>query len=488
MPLLRKAVVGPERRNPCTHMTMTRLYDAYGSFKCAICNKHPAIGWLYRCTQDTAGFLPESDFTNESPVATARPGQDVTAHSLSPSVIKAIGQGLYTDDQVKKLIQLKQGVRNHVMSQHPEASRPATSSTFSTTSSSSSDGNCTFSTIPQSTTFSTTSSTSSDEEIKQAYDWKELQKVWMSEPAMTPPEPRLQLSTPYLHPVTLLSQRATTVSTPEPCNFMTCHTCRPTYRERAYPSLDDIVSNPTNMPPLWELQNQRVSDARVVAQIGLPKLDRSRFYAQSGNVALPSSRTLPGIVIDDTDGEVDICDESSGQYEPYVVPGRVYVPGDPNYVDPCADRTSDTKAASSPNKRSSFRESLRKVIARAWGEDSASTDSSTSTSESGAEAHNRPQARSRASSSLLFHRHRSRSSTLSFSESPGARIVDTTSLQDSVVLMVATNTPLPLTPSSNRFNLSGVPDGGVGHERMNNENSCLSPADIITQARAEEQD
>jgi hypothetical protein len=461
-------------------MTMTRLFDAYGSFKCAICHKHPSIGWLYRCTQDTGGFLPESDFTDELPIATAHPDQDVTTHSLSTSVIKAIGDGVYTDAQVKKLIQLKEGVRNLVLSQQPEANRPATSSTFSTTSSSSSDGNCTFSTIPQSTTFSTNSSTSLDEEIKKAYDWKELQKIWMSEPSMAPPEPRLQSLPPSPPPVAPLPQRPTGVPATQPCNFMTCHTCRPTYRERASPSLEDVLNKPTQMPPVWELQNRRVSDARIVARIGSAKLNRSRLYAQTDNVALKSSRTLPGIVINDTDREVDIGDESTGEYMRYVAPRKIYPPGNPDYAATYEDRSDDTKAASSPSKRGSFRHSIRKVLARARGEESAATDSSTS--ESGAESQTRPQPRSRASSSLLFHRRRSRSSTLSFFETPGARIVDTDSLQESVMLMVATNTPLPQTPSTNRFSGGPGVEGNVGHKRVNSEGSYFPTTDAVTRA------
>ena len=483
---MRRAVVGPERRNPCTHMTMTRLYDAYGSFKCNICHKHPSLGWLYRCTQDTGGVLPESDFTEKPPIGKERPVQDVTTHSLSSSVIKAIGEGHYTGDQIKKLIQLKEGVRNLVLSPHqPEYTRPATSSTFSTSSSSSSDGDCTFSTIPQSTTFSTTSSTSLDDEIKQAYDWKELQKIWMSEPSTLPPEPRIQSLPPSLLSVQPLPQRLADVATEKPCSFMTCHTCRPTYRERAYPSLDDILNKPTQMPPVWEVQNRRVSDARIVARMGLPKLDRTRFYAQANNVALQSSRTIPDIVIDDTDAEVDCYDPSSGEYMAYMAPGRISTPANPSMsIEPKENHSFSAKGANSPSKRSGFRQSIRKVISTVRRDEVPSTDSSTgtSTSESSVDLQIRPQPRSRASSSLLFHRRRSRSSTLSFIETPGARIVDTSLLQESVTLMVATNTPLPPTPRTNGFNLVPATNVNVDTESVNHQGSYFPPFGITSQA------
>jgi hypothetical protein len=428
---------------------MTRLFDGYGSFKCDICHKHPSIGWLYRCTQDFGGFLPESDFNGGLPNSREPPGQDVTTHSLSPSVIKAIGEGHYTDDQVKKLVQLKEEVRNIVLSHQPQDTRPPTSSTFSTSSSSSSDGDGTFSTIPQSTTFSTTSSTSLDEEIKQAYDWRELQKIWMSEPSTAPPQPRIPAIPSSLPPADRVPQLLPALLTTQPCNFMTCHTCRPTYRDRAYPSMEEMLREPTQLPPVWELQNRRVSDAYIVAKIGFPKIDPNRFYAQKNLAALRSSRTLPGIVIDDTDGELDCYDATTGGYVPYVAPGKIHVSNIRCETAAPCDYADYMEKAESPNKRSSLRQTLRNMLSRTRTEDNTSTDSSASTS--GSEPLSRPRTRPRASSPLLFQRRRSRSSTLSFVETPGARIVDTSPLQESVMLMVATNTPLPETPGTNRF-------------------------------------
>lgn len=153
MPLIRRSLTAPERRNPCTHMTMTRLYDPTLIFKCSLCHKQPNIGWLYRCTQDTGGFIPESDFTDKPPVRGSRPfSLDVTTHSLSSSIIQAIGEGQYTDEQVKRLIEQKQAVKDLVVSQQQQGDfRPPTSSTYSTASSSSSDGGGTLSTLPQNT-------------------------------------------------------------------------------------------------------------------------------------------------------------------------------------------------------------------------------------------------------------------------------------------------------------------------------------------------
>lgn len=506
MPLIRKAVLSPERRNPCTHMTMTRIYDVYGSFKCIVCQKHPSIGWLYRCTQDTGGFLPESEFTDHPSHRRSRLDREVATHSLSSSVIRAIGEGHYTDDQVKRLIDLKEGVRELVMSQHSEDGRPATSSTFGTasSSSSSSDGDCTFSTMPQSTTFSTNSSTSLDEEIKQAYDWKELQKVWMSEPSMTPPEPRIQSSPPSLPPADPLPPRPVLThvvpavpAVPilplrQPCTFKICATCRPTYRERAYQSLENVLNKPVQMPPIWEMQNRRVSDVRIVAGIGLPKLDRSRFYSQQDLAALLSSRTLPGIVIDDTDNEEDylshptdetvanVPEDDSQPVEHGHNKGKF---GEsthiPNFKENNPNISSDKHSV---RKSSGFRHSVRNVLTRARREDVTTEGSSTNIPQSGIESQAQQQPKSRASSSLIFRRRRSRASTFSFVETPGARVVDTSPLQDSVMLMVATNTPLPQTPGMHGFNCVLRSDGDLTQDNTHAEESYLPPMHMITQA------
>ena len=465
MPLMRRTLLGPERRNPCTHIKVTRLFDPYGTFKCASCHKHPSLGWLYRCTQDTGGFLPESDFTDKPVLSGGHLGEDIMTYSLGSSIVKTIGEGHYTDDKATKIIKLKEGVRDLILSQIPQdtCTRPTTSSTFCTASSSSSDGDCTFSTIPQSTTFSTTSSTSLDEEIKKAYDWKELQKIWMSEPSVTPPEPRIPFQPVSLPPINPPPHRPITLLSTGPCNFMVCPTCRPTYRERAYPSLDDILSKPTQMPPIWEMQNRRISDAHVLAQIGIPKTIQPRFYAQK-NLTIQSTHSLPGIVIEDTEREMDCYNRIHQGYIECPVRENLDTPEmlcSPTF--PLEDQLDGFRATESSNKRSSLRQTLRKVLSKARGAEPLSTDSSTATSESGTEAPARRPPRSRASSSLLFHRRCSRSSTLSFLESPGTRVVDTSPLQESMMLMVATNTPLPPTPRVDGFGFStGYGEPGMG--------------------------
>ncbi|KIY03858.1 uncharacterized protein Z520_00549 [Fonsecaea multimorphosa CBS 102226] len=454
MPLLRRTVLGPERRNPCTHMTMTRLYDPYGSFKCSLCHKHPNIGWLYRCTQDTGGFLPESDLIDDPILPRGRPlDRHVTTHPLSSSIVKAIGDGQYPGQEVKKLIEQKEGDKDLVLPQlGPDERRPATASTVTTVSTTSSDGDRTLSTLPQSTTFSTNSSVELDEEIKAAYDWKELQKVWMSEPSVPPPAPRPKPSNPAnLPPHARLPYM-------QPCNFKICPTCRPTYRERAYQSLDEVLNTPIVLPPVWELQNRRVSDAGIVAGIGLPKLSQSRFYAQTDPANLQSFHSMPQIIIEHPETE----QENQNVRESYVM-------GDD------AERQQHHDYTHPPSStRSGFRHTVRKALARARLDDSPPTHSSTNKSESG-------ETQVQPSLSLIFRRRRSRTSTLSFAETHGGRIVDTSSLEDSVMLMLATNTPLPHTPTVAGFQLRQGTGYPRGSGRVNDRGNCLQSAEIFSQ-------
>ncbi|KIW86105.1 hypothetical protein Z517_01499 [Fonsecaea pedrosoi CBS 271.37] len=452
MPLLRRNILSPERRNPCTHMTMTRLYDPYGSFKCSLCHKHPNIGWLYRCTQDTGGFLPESDFTDEPVIPKGRTlGRDVNNQSLSNSIIKAIGQGQYTRQEVKKLIEQKERVRDLVLGQQEQdESRPTTASTFTTASTTSSDADGTVASLPQSTTFSTNSSTELDEEIKAAYDWKELQKVWMSEPSIPPPTPRPQPSTPAHFP-----QQHARLPYIQPCTFKICPTCRPTYRERAYQSLNQVLNKPIEFPPDWELQNRRVSDARVVAKMGVPKLPQPRFYAQTDPATLQSFHSIPDIVVDHPDPE-------------YRNMRRSFL-----MIDNAERRQHNDYTCPSSSTRSGFRQTVRKALAKARIEDSTSTNSSTNDSEPG-DSESQPR-------SLIFRRRRGRTPILSFAETHGGRVVDTSSLQDSVMLMLATNTPLPNTPTLAGFQCGPSMGYSGGSGPVNNHENCLRSVDIISQ-------
>lgn len=406
-----RRALNPERRNPCTHVTITRLFDQWGSFKCCLCHKHAEIGWLYRCTQDSNGFLPAGDFINDSHALTNKSTfQDVALHTLSSPIIKAISDGQYTDEQIKILIQQKEKVRDIILAQEP---RPVTASTATTSSSSASSSSSKYdspSTLLKSTTFSTTSTASLDEEIRKADDWNELQKVWMSEPTMPLPDS----TSPTLTQSHLTSHNP--VPALNACSFKICPTCRPTYRDRGFQSLNAILNSPVKVPPSWELENRPISDASVLAKVQVPShvqvsTTLSRFYTRLSKNGMQSAATLRSL--DNLDEELSFLRAEIAAVDKHSI-----------------------------RKRSGFRQTVRNALARARSEDSTKALS--------ANENEMPvqvgTVESRYSRSHIFGRPRSRP-TPSFIETHG-QLVDTSALQDSVMLMLASNTPLPHTPSA----------------------------------------
>ncbi|KEF55445.1 uncharacterized protein A1O9_08195, partial [Exophiala aquamarina CBS 119918] len=409
-----RRALNPERRNLCTHVTATRLFDQWGSLKCCLCHRHANIGWLYRCTQDSDGFLPATDFINGShALADKSPFQDVALHTLSPPIIKAIADGQYTDEQIKILIQQKEKVRDIILAQEP---RPATASTATTNSSASSSTSSKYgipSTLPKSTTFSTTSTASLDEEIRKAYDWNELQKVWLSEPTMPPPDP----TSPSLTQSHLAFPNP--VAAPKACSFKICPTCRPTCRDRTFQSLNAVLNSPVKVPPSWELENRPISDASVLAKVQVPShiqlsATLDHFYSRLSKSAVQSAATLR--TLDNLDEEISTLRAEIAAID-----------------------------KSSIRKRSGFRQTVRNALARARSEDSTKGESARENGNENEMLAQDSAAGSRHSHSHIFGRPRSRL-TPSFIETHG-QLVDTSALQDSVMLMLASNTPLPHTPS-----------------------------------------
>ena len=70
---------------------------------------------------------------------------------------------------------------------------------------------------------------------------------------------------------TITSSHAPAVVCVPKCTWKCCQTCRPTYRDRAFQSINAVMDQPYQEPPEWELNNRRISDAKIVAQIGLSK-------------------------------------------------------------------------------------------------------------------------------------------------------------------------------------------------------------------------
>ena len=303
---------------------------------------------------------------------------------LSPSVIKAIKEGQYSPEQIRELVRQKETVREAIQE---DATRP-------TTSSSTSDESTTFSAIPESTSFSTNTSASLDEELRAAYDWQTLHKVWQAEATRQEAEEQQALATDTdLNPLA------------SACGYKICATCRPTYRERAFQSLDQILKNP-KWPPQWELDNRPVSDARVVRNIGLTKV--KRFYAQTNGQEIESQNTFISQYPsshDEARFESDLNDETP----------------------------------SKRHSRTGFRETVKNALKRARSDHPVpfnKEDGDKSASDSSTESLT-PFRRS-----MIFMRRKSRQS-MTFSNGSSTKVVGNQSLQNSLNLMLASNTPLP---------------------------------------------
>lgn len=408
LPPRKKPIPTEVRQSGCTHQKMTRLFDEYGAGICSVCQKHPSMGWLYRCTQDSQGLLPKSDFSNDSPTNTRVSMRDPVLRHLSPSVIKAIHRGQYTDNQIQELIRQKDSVRQAIQG---DETRP-------TTSSSSTAGSTTFSALPESTTFSTHTSASLDEELRVAYDWTSLSHAWQAE-IVKEPEP--ELSMPII----------------AACTFKICATCRPTYRERATQNIDEVLRD-LKWPPRWELENKRISDLNIVKTLGLKQPHRFYAYAESG--AVDSNNTSLSFYPSSND-EAHIEDGSEGY------------------------------AHNKRHSRSGFRETVRNALKRAHSDVPIlvdNNDSSPSTSNSSTESlpHQRR--------SMIFFRRKSRQA-LPFSSSAGATVVGNDALQNSLNLMLASNTPLPRSePSTPMYPPTQFSSGSHKKENKPNVTSGLA--------------
>jgi hypothetical protein len=403
----------PSRRDSrsvgCTHLQVTRIYDKYGALKCPLCLKHPSFGWLYRCTQDSHGLLPESDFLAFRRRDKRKTIMDPTLHNLSPSIVRAIIEGQYTEDQIKVLVQQKENVRLSILGQE-SCTRPTTSASAAT--STATESTChTHSGLPESTTFtSDTSVTSLDEELKAAYDWAELQKVWLSEPS----HPMGQRSAIDLDREEALQS----IDPPEmaPCTLKVCHACRPNYKDRAWQSIDEVLKNPI-MPPKWEFDNRLVSDVRIVRALGLPKPKR---YYSDPSLDIDTGIETPGIVEPDDTSEVEVQHESQGDINDHSI-----------------------------RAKSGFRNAVRSLVKGAKPADKQSFDEPDDTpphfTNNTNNCNGSPQ--SPISRSMLFLRRKSRPSIprISLGERR-ASVVGNSSLNESLMLMLAANTPLPTAP------------------------------------------
>jgi hypothetical protein len=220
------------------------------------------------------------------------------------------------------------------------------------------------------------------------------------------------------------------------CTWTCCQTCRPTYHDRAWQSLDPILNASTKALPAWEFKNRRISDARIVANIGLPKLgfpyqvDGSR-YASSFEAPLSSNSNL---------AKSDIGKDAYGPLN-----------------------VGHTKSC--------FRATFRKTLKGNVGHTRASSSKSQKSSKSSS------QTSRRVGWPIPFGSPKPSQSTISYIP----HIIDNGQLQEPLMLMAAINTPLPEAAADVEDLYDGeaeVEDGLTATE----EGTVMDTADITMQA------
>jgi hypothetical protein len=296
---------------------MTKIWDPYGALKCSRCSRPATDGFLWRCTTDTNGNLPSSDFSNsrsDHTITTFLPltttmsqsyenlDQDVrdfieqgdytveeknTLPELKPWMLRSIANGHYTHDHIKLFIEHKNNVFRTIRTQLGVQKRPGTSST----SARSDTSDYTTTTIASQPLVQAT-----DEAIDQYY-WSEAHRAWHSsthhlrqhhdwrlpppvrnllrfDPVSWPPDAlvRAQVSLPRSGPTVTSQPAPSTVTVRVPCcDYQTCSRCRCLSQTRGTPSIDQVLADADAgiMPPLEELMNRPIADARVVVGLGL---------------------------------------------------------------------------------------------------------------------------------------------------------------------------------------------------------------------------
>ena len=250
------------RRAACTHLTMEPLY---GDFTCNVCSRFSSFGWVYCCTQDdppAARPPPNSISETTNPPPTAK---------LSPWIEKAIDEGHYTPEQIHKL----QAQKQHVV----DIARLAIDQ-FEQSQSNVAN--------PLSLTPTTLQSVDANPHLP----FPVINEV--QEPAAAGPPTAgaklVQQSKLRMFPF---------------CKFCACQLCRPTHRDRAWQSFDDIFEKDQEIPFIhYEDSNRPLASASILRKIGLrpPRLPKRPLLGSLGNRAIYSRNEEGKFVLNDKNG------------------------------------------------------------------------------------------------------------------------------------------------------------------------------------------
>jgi hypothetical protein len=403
-----------QRRAACTHLNVTRLFDELGCQKCEMCGRTSSFGWLYRCTQDSNSFLPDSDFSPAKVESLdARLSEQLVTAQLSQDVLRGIQDGHYNSQQIRLLQAQKLRVKETIAMQEDALENHSQSYLASNSPSS-----------PHAILDNSVMIARGTPEAS------EHQNANASGQAVKNPT----LDQNEAHSVMPCASKVTYVEPLVPnCHFRCCQACRPAYRDRAFQSLDTVLTEPFKQPPLWEFENRRISDAHLLTKIAI-----SRFQPQLRR----RSQTFDDLW---DPGRCRTCENSENE-----------------------DIGSETKHKKR-NVRwwSGFRQTVKKALGTVDQSESVAKSSKHSSKSSSRETF------IQTSRSALFKRR-------SKQAEKDNQIVSNRALQESLVLMLAVNTPLPRALGN-----SDSLDGGevkVKHGiAVTEEGIEMSAADIITE-------
>jgi hypothetical protein len=272
---------------------MNRLH---GENTCQMCGRIPNIGWLYACRQDWL-LERQQDLATTHAESAMVPDKsnyfEMMAHlaqslKMSPSVIKQIRDGLYTFDEVEKLVAQKEHLIGTVKRMESIAAESMPASQHSNV-------------------FQSCSSIIAS-----------LGATAAPEKQQTSPTQTEQTSTKKVSPVTTASKQLQMKV--DRCNYMVCHACRPFLTERIHVNIGSVVHGA--QPPITEHEAEtlRVLDPEIVRGFGTRQAPSEatsspRRFERSESLDITTMHAGDGLYEDETPLEWTTSSNSSSMYD-----------------------------------------------------------------------------------------------------------------------------------------------------------------------------
>ncbi|KAI9872382.1 MAG: hypothetical protein M1830_001706 [Pleopsidium flavum] len=218
---------------------------------CYVCLCVPNIGWVYTCTQEHEGALRLETGLDVSRASMERKAglqekDDRATNQLSGWIVKAIEDGHYTSEQIEVLKAQKRKVNETITALEDSCSV--------------SDGKTAVDLLP-----GISATLPSDD----------------SNPALPFPVITETPETQSTHQTPEWTAQPRTKLFPD-CHWKCCHACRPTYRDRSWQILEGVLARDTVLSVAEGLNNHRVTDVRIVRNLGLRKLPRFDTFQDTG--------------------------------------------------------------------------------------------------------------------------------------------------------------------------------------------------------------